>query len=206
MEERLGVPGRDAEPSGVEPAISMSKVQDSPNGRNNEEAQLDPTRAVKAVRDARRFSFEDFRSPDDGRQWKSVAGQRRSYFIEIASYADSDGTNAFPSIESLQRILGDSRRTVFRRLAELKELGFIRDVGKSKYQGTTIREVLLPTSNENPEMTLPELRKLRARRQKQERDGQLRPAKDNDPGGYQEWEQCSRSEYPELWKMLDAET
>ncbi len=177
----------------------MSKIPENENLDNNE---LDPTRPVKAVRDARRFSFEDFRSPDDGRQWKSVAGQRRAYYLELSTYADGDGTNAFPSIRSLQRIFGDSRRTVFRRLADLKELGFIKDVGKSKFQGTTIREVLLPTTKENAEMTLPELRKLRARRQNQE----LRPAKGNDPGGYQEWEQSSRSQYPDLWKKLDLET
>jgi hypothetical protein len=124
--------------------------------------------------------------------------------MELATYADADGTNACPSIESLKRCVG-SRRSTFRRLDELRQLGFLRDEGKSRFQGTTTRAVLLPNADDS-EMTLADLRQQRDRRQQQQRDGQLRPARGTDPGGFVEWETASRHEFPELWRQLDAET
>jgi hypothetical protein len=156
------------------------------------------SRAVRAVLDARALSFEDFRLPSDGRKWQSVARQRRALFMELCSYANSDGSAIYASVSTMQRCSG-SERTTFRRLDELKQLGLLRDEGKSRFQGTTVRSVLLPDEDDE-RMTVEELRKLRDRRRRQDRAGILLP------DGYRLWEEGSRRDYPECWEKLDLDS
>lgn len=179
-------------------SLSKTKIADDANFRNSE------GRPVHAVRDARKLSFERFQLPSDGREWKHVAGKRRAVYIELATYADADGTNACPSIESLQRIDGSSRRSIFRRLAELRELGLLVDVGKSKYQGTTVREIRLPSQQTDEADTI-SLAQLKREIERKRNNPHMRPASGNDPGGFAQWERDHRHDHPEVWQQFDAE-
>jgi hypothetical protein len=169
----------------------MSNLHDDVNG-------VKPTRAVC---DARSLTFEDFKLPTDGRKWRAVAKERRALFMELASYAnDGDGSGACPSIKNLQRAIG-SRRSTFRRLDDLKKLGLVVDEGKSRFQGTVVRRVVVgSTDDDSP--TTKELRATRERRRKQERDGVI------PPGSAANWEQLSRifdHAAQKAWAIIDEE-
>jgi hypothetical protein len=159
----------------------------------------DSNSSVKAVRDARQLELEDFRLPTDGRKWKAVAKDRRAVFMELCTYADGDGSGACPGVKSLQRAIG-SKSSVIRRLGDLKQLGLVEDEGKSRYQGTTVRRVIL--DEPSVKVRANKLRALRERRRKQEADGEI------PPGSARNWEQLSRTvdHYDQpVWAFIDAE-
>lgn len=54
----------------------------------------------------------------------------------LAQYANTDGTNAFPSVDKLARVCEVSEKTVRKALAELRERGFIIRVRKGGMRGT----------------------------------------------------------------------
>jgi len=103
---------------------------------------------------------------------------------------------------------GGAERTTFRRLAELKQLGLVIDKGKSRFGGTTNREVRVPATilPDEPEdeddreiMTPNILRELRERRRQQEHNHEIFP------GSALKWERASRLYYPEQWQIIDSE-
>jgi len=91
----------------------------------------------KFLFDAMKIKADAFRMPDDGRQWRASAAQRKSMFTNLAAFADKFGRGACPSVDTLQGRTGYSRSTTFRYLADLMLAGWIVNRGKSRFQGTT---------------------------------------------------------------------
>jgi hypothetical protein len=57
----------------------------------------------------------------------------------LATFADSDGSNVTVGIDRMAARLGYSRRTLFRCLADLRQLGFLVDGSLTKFKGTRRR-------------------------------------------------------------------
>jgi biotin operon repressor len=97
------------------------------------------TKAVKCARDAMAYPSECFSLPTDGRKAKHIRIKRRELFIQLALYADSDGTRSYPGEKRLCKELSVSRRTLERLIADLKELGCAIEAvgtdGKSRLHG-----------------------------------------------------------------------
>jgi hypothetical protein len=84
--------------------------------------------ALKCVIDIRHLPPEAYALPDDGRQGRHLRRQRRTLALQLAMYANPDGTSARPSSFTLAKELGLSRRTVTRLLHDLTErLGFLQN-------------------------------------------------------------------------------
>jgi hypothetical protein len=79
-----------------------------------------------------------FRLKDDGRQWTHAAHQRDRLLLQLASYANPDGTKARPALPTLMATMRWSRRKVYRTLAALKTLGFVRDAGVHEETGVKL--------------------------------------------------------------------
>jgi hypothetical protein len=102
----------------------------------------DDRKSVHCVRDLRDAPFEEFKLPDEGRQWKSNARNRQALANFLATYADGDGTRIFPSVETMNKHFGWGRATVFRLLADLRALQLLSDkIGLHGKQGTAVREM-----------------------------------------------------------------
>jgi hypothetical protein len=80
-----------------------------------------------------------YRLPSDGRQWQSQCRLRLQLAQLLASYANPDGGSIKISVPTMVAALEISRSVVFELLADLKELGFLTDAGKSQFSGTTAR-------------------------------------------------------------------
>lgn len=66
----------------------------------------------------------------------------RLVLLALADYAHDDGTNAFPSVDTLAGKAGVDRRTVQRALADLEAAGEIAKTGATR-RGVTIWRLLL---------------------------------------------------------------
>src|ERR1700730_15896324 len=73
---------------------------------------------------------ESFRKPTDGRKWKAAASARKTLAVQLAGYADADGSSIRPSTQTLADQTGFSRRKVCYLLDDLKELGFMERTGR----------------------------------------------------------------------------
>ena len=79
--------------------------------------------------------------------------------IALASFADDDGANVYPSVETLARMTSTEPRTVWRRLARLRALGVleVETAGGGRRRSTHYRirpETLTPASGFEPSETL----------------------------------------------------
>jgi hypothetical protein len=121
--------------AGFNPAIGGQSPGESPAW----EGRVKPASSV--LRDV---PPERYRLPDDGRQWKHVCVQRQRLAFFLSTYADPDGTSVMPGVESrMCPHMGLKRRAVQYLLDDLKALGFLVDCGKSRFQGTMDRKLLL---------------------------------------------------------------
>jgi hypothetical protein len=90
-----------------------------------------PIRCVVAVRS---LPIESYKHPEDGQKWKQPAKNRRALLVELATYANPDGTflrqignevrNYSPSIERLQKA-GYARASLYRMMDSLYDLGLL---------------------------------------------------------------------------------
>jgi hypothetical protein len=96
--------------------------------------------------DACKISIEMFRMPTDGRKWKAAAGNRKTLMIQLAGYANADGTSIRPSTITLAEQTGFSRRKVCYLLDDLKMLGLCERVGRYGQKGPAIRRLMVPES------------------------------------------------------------
>jgi hypothetical protein len=102
----------------------------------------DETKSVHCVRDLRDATLEEFKLPNDKRQWKSLARNRQSLANFLATYADGDGSRVCPSVETMTEHFGWHRATTFRLLADLRALQLLSDkVGLFGKQGTARRKL-----------------------------------------------------------------
>jgi len=88
--------------------------------------------------------IEIFRKPTDGRKWKAAASARKTLAVQLAGYADADGSSIRPSTVTLAAQTGFSRAKVCRLLDDLRELGIMQRTGRHGQRGAAIRRLLLP--------------------------------------------------------------
>jgi hypothetical protein len=97
--------------------------------------------SVKCVREIRAVPRQAYRMANDGRQWKHLCNLRRILLNHLATYANPDGTSINVGVTRLCVELGFSRRTIFRLLDDLRELGFLSDGKLTGFKGTRQREL-----------------------------------------------------------------
>jgi hypothetical protein len=87
-----------------------------------------------------------FSLPDDAsnRKKQHLWNRRKALAQVLARRADPNGSNTRQSVSTMMKMTGMERRTVFNVLAELRELGFLKD-GELHATGTRIRMLTLPT-------------------------------------------------------------
>jgi|SRR5882757_4850637 len=73
--------------------------------------------------------LENFRLPSDGRKWKRICEQRRILANRLAAHTKSKIVSA--DVDFLA--VGFTRRTFFRRMADLRELGILQNIGRIGY-------------------------------------------------------------------------
>jgi hypothetical protein len=100
-----------------------------------------PVRCVRAIRS---LPPDAYRLESDGRKRLSVAKDRRAVAVQLATYANGDGSSVTVGIERLSLELGMPRRTLYRRISELKALGYLKNEGLVKEHGTARRRLILP--------------------------------------------------------------
>jgi hypothetical protein len=83
--------------------------------------------SVKCVRDIRDFPPSAYRLPADGRQSKHQCQQRRALAVELATYANGDGSSIKLSVKTLADHLGKSPRAIHDLLDDLSELGLLEN-------------------------------------------------------------------------------
>jgi hypothetical protein len=102
-------------------------------------ASPSPSSSVKLSRDLRVIPVDKYRLPRDGRKWKGAALQRMQLAEWLSTYGDGDGSRIYPSVQTMCDHFGLSRATIFRLLADLKDLGLLEDEknekGKSRLAG-----------------------------------------------------------------------
>ena len=96
---------------------------------------------TKCTQDVRSIPPAAYMLLDDGRKAKLLCSARRTLLMQLATYADGDGSSIKPSVNTLARDLGWSGRTVNRRLRDLKTLGYVADKGTDEYHLTKIRAI-----------------------------------------------------------------
>ncbi len=109
----------------------------------------------KFLFDAHKSPASRFEMPGDGRKAKHKAHFRRSLLLEYGSFADKFGRGACPSAKTLAARLGCSEKTVDRYTADLKQLGFVQNRGKSRFRGTMVRDLDLPPIGSDSQPSIP---------------------------------------------------
>jgi len=97
------------------------------------------SKAVTCVRLIRDTPPSLYALPTDGRKYKEQQQKRRALAMQLATFADGDGTRIHPAAASLMKALGWQRDTLFRYLDDLGRLGFLGKEGRSKMRGTRQR-------------------------------------------------------------------
>jgi len=90
------------------------------------------SKAVTCVRLIRDTTPSLYALPTDGRKYKEQQAKRRALAMQLATFADGDGTRVRPSADRLHKALGWQRDTLFRYLNDLKRLGFLKDEEESR--------------------------------------------------------------------------
>jgi hypothetical protein len=99
-------------------------------------------KSIHCVRDLRDAPLEEFRLPDDKREWKHVARNRQALANFLATYADGNGSRVYPGEKVMTSHFGWSRGTTFRVLDDLEKLGLQKRVGRhGGSRGTAVRQL-----------------------------------------------------------------
>jgi hypothetical protein len=67
-----------------------------------------------------KLSLSAYRLDSDGRKWKKQAENRQRFLIWLSNFADPDGSNIWPSIETMMKKMGASKETIHTWLDELR--------------------------------------------------------------------------------------
>ena len=94
-------------------------------------------KSFQCLRDVVRLNppEEAFRLKNDGKKWKHNARQRKDLLLQLATWANPDGTDCRPAVEKLAEPLRWDKRTVYRFMAQLRALGFVFDAGLHRPTG-----------------------------------------------------------------------
>lgn len=103
-----------------------------------------PPNSLKCLIDSVDLPPSAFALPGDGRKRDHQCCQRKLLALSLARYANPDGTSCYPSIETLVKATGRSRRTIARLLDDLRALGVIVDGDLHPYYKTRVRSLNLP--------------------------------------------------------------
>src|SRR3989442_354057 len=113
--------------------------------------------SLKCTRDLRDYPPEAYRLPNDGRKWKKLCSDRRALAMELATFANGDGTSITPGVRRLMKNLGWSRSKLFRYIADLEELKLltseIRNTGKGRL--TSVRALHVEALTQVPDSQVP---------------------------------------------------
>lgn len=94
------------------------------------------------MRDIRAFPWASYLLPGDGRKGRALAEQRRALALQLASYADGDGTRIRLGIQRLCTELGWTKRTLYRRMEDLRNLGLLAEKEcLTQEHGTAVRKL-----------------------------------------------------------------
>lgn len=104
------------------------------------------TKALRAFMDARELPLDLFY--DFGDKTYKAARTRRDVFLMLASYAESDGTGACPSLATLARNCCLSTRQVQRVAEWLTEQGLLSVESKASRYGTNKYKIIIPGKND----------------------------------------------------------
>ena len=85
------------------------------------------SQSLKLSRDLRKFPFDKYRLPTDGRKWKLLARDRQGLAAFLGTFGDGDGSRVSPGVRRMTMYFGWSRAKTFRLLADLKELALLED-------------------------------------------------------------------------------
>lgn len=98
--------------------------------------------SVKCVRDIRDYPWQCYQLSDDGRKTRALAEQRRMLATQLATHADGDGTSILVGITRLMTNLGWPKRTLYRRMEDLRRLGLLSETdGRLTERGTAVRSI-----------------------------------------------------------------
>lgn len=100
--------------------------------------------AMKCVLDIRGYPWQAYKLPTDGCKARAVCEQRRALALQLASYANPDGTSITTGRDRLLKETGWTLRTLARRLAELQALGILTRQGLTAEHGTARRRLTMP--------------------------------------------------------------
>jgi hypothetical protein len=118
----------------------------------NKTAKNEVCRCSQQVRE---IPLEQFKLDRDGRKWKSAARNRYNLLLRLSTHANGDGTflspdgkrNFSPSMERLQEHY--ARRTLYRLMNELQELGMLPWRREKNHYGRRIYEIKMPDDGGN---------------------------------------------------------
>ncbi len=96
---------------------------------------------TKCTQEIRSVPPERYRLAKDGKKWRAVCRERREVLMQLATYANGDGSSIRVSVERVANELGISRSTAFYRLADLRGLGFLLDGDVDPKYRTIIRSI-----------------------------------------------------------------
>jgi hypothetical protein len=95
--------------------------------RASTHASAQSSQSLKLSRDLRKFPFDKYRLPTDGRKWKPLARDRQALAAFLGTFGDGDGSRVSPGVRRMMEYFGWSRAKTFRLLADLKELALLED-------------------------------------------------------------------------------
>src|SRR5438552_3357093 len=97
--------------------------------------------------DGRKYPPHFYRLENDTRKWVQQCDKRRMLALQLASYANPDGTGISVGVKRLEEELGAGRATIFRWLDDLTERGVLSDdldeLGRARIgqHGTRLRKI-----------------------------------------------------------------
>lgn len=102
-----------------------------------------PHDATRALIDVTGLPPQVFTIPTDSktRKAKHLQRTRKDVAVQLARRSDADGTNAFPSVQTIATATGCSARTVFNALEDLRTLKVLTDGEIHGHHKTRIRSL-----------------------------------------------------------------
>ena len=101
-----------------------------------------PKPAIRCAQDLADVPFQALRLPDDGRKWQALCWMRRAVLQRLSLAANQNGASISLSVDRIANAVGISRATTFRRLDDLRTLGFMQDGELNpRYHWTRIRRI-----------------------------------------------------------------
>jgi CHC2 zinc finger len=105
--------------------------------------------ALKCFFDFRKLPLESFRLPGDKRKVRQLCLERRAVAVELASYANADGTQIHVSAETIAVHTRLSVPTVWRRLHDLYVLKMLASKRRG-YNRSCDRTLVPPSTDQHP--------------------------------------------------------